>query len=178
MILTNPSHVSAVANNVAGVNNAIDALRRGSRSDALDLASEVDAAERLAQKQALESTTAHGFSRHGAQTTLEQQYLRATRGVRPDVPSDIPRLRGPDSTRSTSQVLHELAVDAAIANGRTDVIVSFDDGRVFGEGFRSGGTDYFQSSHLRVRFDVNTGEWFSNFWVDPADPNLPQLVLP
>lgn len=92
--------------------------------------------------------------------------------------ADTPKQRGPDSTRSTSQVLHELAVDAAIANGRTDVIVSFDDGRIFGEVFRSGGTDYFQSSYLRVRFDVNTGDWFSNFWVDAADPNLPQLVLP
>ena len=181
LVLTNPNHVSAVANSAQGVHNVIDALRRGSRSDAADSVSEAIALQELEDLQAAALAGGfpdpHGLSRHGAQTTLEQQYLRATTGVLPDRPNI--GTRPIPASRSTSHVTHVQMLREArqqIAGvGQETVWIRFSDNRIVGEGFEARGKDYFEASWVRVNFQ--DGPWVTNsFFSASTIPTSGDLV--
>ena len=182
LVLTNPNHVSAVAVSPQGVNNAIDALGRGSRSTATDPIAEVIALQELEDLQlaALAGGLAdpHGLSRHGALTTLEQQYLRSTTGIRPDRP-DTANLRPTPASRSTSHVAHLQTLQEArlliSGVGTENVWLRFNDARTIGEGFQRQGTDYFTAPWIRITF--RDGQWLTNsFFATDVQRNAADLL--
>ncbi|WP_196781669.1 hypothetical protein [Acinetobacter lanii] len=81
-----------------------------------------------------DGVNAHTYSRHGAQTTLPQQYTRATTGLTPDGA----QLYKVDSTRFYSNVDHldalQKANKAMNANGTDKEIVKMN--RDIGEGYQ------------------------------------------
>lgn len=168
-----------MSNDAQGVTNVIDALRRGSRSDATDPVAEAIALQELEDLQAAAGAGAHGLSRHGAETTIEEQYLRATRGVRPDQNDALDALRPTTSSRSTSHVTHrrllQEAQDIATAVGREDVWIRFNDGRVVGEIIERFGRDYQEARWIRVSFE--DGNWITNsFFLTDASRRPQDLV--
>jgi hypothetical protein len=118
-----------------------------------DPAKEARAAERL---EALEngSTTAsqeaHFFSRHGADVTLEQLYVRARTGVGPDGSTFS---NPPDSSRFLSHELQEKALAKAMeewkaGGSQPNFSKDFDLGEIAGDGFIAQTGAYTSSSKV------------------------------
>ncbi|AAY90835.1 filamentous hemagglutinin family protein, intein-containing [Pseudomonas protegens Pf-5] len=108
-----------------------------------------------AELKALEASIndAHFVSRHGPETTLIQQELRAKTGMTPDNQSKRPI----DASRWASYQDMSEAFQKAQAiyrkTGQTSVTVDL--GRVIGEGYLKGGGSYVQTTKAVVRFDIN-----------------------
>jgi RHS repeat-associated protein len=97
------------------------------------------------------SENAHFLSRHGPQTTLEQQYVRATTGVTPD---GMVQNFLPDASRFLS---NQDQLDAAMIairqfNKTGESVIDFTMGKVVGEGYTSGGANYVVTRNIRAVF--------------------------
>jgi LysM repeat protein len=105
-----------------------------------------------AELSALENSNqgAHFYQRHGAQTTLEQQQIRAATGLTPD------GVNGPivDSARFLDNgSLYEGAQRAQVIyerNGQTSVLIEFDQN--IGEGYLKGGEIYARTNIAQFVF--------------------------
>lgn len=93
---------------------------------------------------------AHFYSRHGSQTTLAEQYLRATTGVTPDGY----HLRPVNSSRFSSnqaQLNSAQRSETIYRQTRANKInFSMDD--IIGEGYKRGGQTYIKSSKVVAIF--------------------------
>lgn len=100
----------------------------------------------------MESSTngAHYYSRHGAQTTLQQQYLRATTGYTPDGYAG----RIGDASKFLSNQIQLNAAQRAetIYNQTGRNSFSFDMGENIGEGYLRGGQNLVSSSKVTAVF--------------------------
>ncbi|WPP42137.1 hypothetical protein SK066_04045 [Paenibacillus hunanensis] len=100
----------------------------------------------------MESATpnAHFYSRHGSQTTLAEQYLRATTGVI----SDGYHLRPVNSSRFSSNQAQLNSAQRAETiyrqTGANKIDFSMDD--IIGEGYKRGGQTYVESSKVVAIF--------------------------
>jgi len=110
---------------------------------------EANAQRRLATMEAA-TPKAHFLSRHGAQTTLDQQYTRAQRGLTPDGYAGEP-------VNSTRFLSHQAQLNAiqraqtiAIQTGQKRVDV--DMGYTIGEGFDDKSLGYWRTTNARVVF--------------------------
>jgi hypothetical protein len=127
-------------------------VRQGSAVSLTDRL-EANAARRLAEVQADAGPKSHFFSRHGAQTGLEQQYDRATTGLTPD------GFAGPkvDSGRFLSHRAQLNAVQAAqeiyLRTGKK--VFTFDAGYVIGEGFLKDAIALVRTTNVRVVFNAS-----------------------
>ncbi len=91
---------------------------------------------------------AHYFSRHGAGTTLEEQYIRATTGFTPDGFAG----RTVDSSRFLSNQAQLNAVQRAdtIYRQTGNTSFSFNFGEVIGEGYAKGGGDLIRTTNVQA----------------------------
>jgi filamentous hemagglutinin len=93
---------------------------------------------------------AHFLSRHGSETTIDEQYIRATTGLTPD------GVQGPivDATRFVSNQDMLDAAMQAIKQYNSTGASSFDFvmGRVIGEGYTKGGANYLVTQNVRAVF--------------------------
>jgi RHS repeat-associated protein len=110
---------------------------------------------------AIESGTegAHFLSRHGAQTTLKQQLVRATTGLTPD---GIQKFAVP-STRFWSHDIELEALEKATASykpGMEKTGYIFDLGKSAGEGYYKGGKVYGTSAQVQAFYN-SSGEVIS-----------------
>ena len=146
---------AALGTVVRGAGKLIDdALSaRSAARNAAGLGDEIAAARRLRALQQGGPQNAHFFSRHGAGTTIEQQYNRAVLGRLPDGgwrrPVDASRFL----THKQQLAAYEQAVVIHRQTGRTSV--TFDAGGIVGEGFTKGGDDYVLTSNVQAFFDSN-----------------------
>ena len=120
----------------------------------------------------------HSLDRHGANTTLAEQYQRALDGT---YPGSLPgATKGPivDSTRFLSQVDHLATVTEAerriqqgnIVNGTFDFQMGFN----IGEGFRAnGGSNSFVEGIQSARAVVRNGKLVSLFPLAQSVPFVP-----
>lgn len=94
---------------------------------------------------------AHFVSRHGPETTLAQQQLRAKTGMTPDNKPG----RAIDASRwSSYQDMSEAIQKAQILHKKTgQTSITVDVGRVIGDGYLKGGVTYAQTTKAVVRFD-------------------------
>ncbi|WP_434457545.1 DUF637 domain-containing protein [Stutzerimonas urumqiensis] len=94
---------------------------------------------------------AHFVSRHGPETTLAQQQLRAKTGMAPDNKPG----RAIDASRwSSYQDMSEAIQKAQILHKKTgQTSITVDVGRVIGDGYLKGGVTYAQTTKAVVRFD-------------------------
>ncbi|MBS0264009.1 MAG: hypothetical protein JSS02_18885 [Planctomycetes bacterium] len=126
---------------------------------------EANAARRLAEIQADAGPSSHFFSRHGAQTSIGQQFDRATTGLTPDGFSG----NLVDSSRFLSHRSQLNAVQAAeeIFRRTGKKVFTFDAGYEIGEGFTRSATDLARTTNVRVVFDAN-GKLKTIFpWIKP-----------
>ena len=114
---------------------------------------EANAARRLVEIQADAGSKSHFFSRHGAHTTIEQQYHRALTGLTPDGFSG----NIVDSGRFLSHRAQLNAVQSAQEiYGRTGKnVFKFDAGYEIGEGFLKNGTASVRTTNVQAVFDSN-----------------------
>ena len=116
-----------------------------------DMASriEANAAQQLAKMEA-ETPGAHYYSRHGAGTTLEQQYVRSTTGVTPDGLTGNPI----NSSRFTSNQAQLNAAQRAqtIYNHMGQSAFNFNMDYFIDEGFTKGGIDLVQTTNVHAVF--------------------------
>jgi len=108
-----------------------------------------------------EVSGAHFFSRHGAQTTLQQQLQRATTGMTPDGVAG----RAVASSRFLSNQLQLEAYKAAKAAYTPSMAGSgtvIDMGKTIGEGYLKGGGAVQTSTSVQVYFN-NSGEIITMF---------------
>jgi len=114
---------------------------------------EANAARRLSEIQADAGSKSHFFSRHGAHTTIEQQYDRALSGLTPDGFSG----NIVDSGRFLSHRAHLNAVQAAqeIYGLTGKKVFPFDAGYEVGEGFLKNGTASVRTTNVQAVFDSN-----------------------
>jgi hypothetical protein len=114
------------------------------------LEEEQAAAKILAEKEAVAGNGAHYYSRHGAQTTIEQQYDRATTGITPDG-----KLLGPVNSarfmshRAQLQAIAE-AEERFRRTGETEFTVEMPD--TIGEGFTKGGRELVRTNVVHAVF--------------------------
>ena len=96
---------------------------------------------------------AHFVSRHGPETTLTSQRVRATTGMTPD---NIPG-RPIDASRFSSYQDQAEAIQKAqvIYNKTGQTSVTVDLGRAIGDGYLKGGQTYVQTARAVIRFDSN-----------------------
>ena len=91
----------------------------------------------------------HALSRHGADTTVEEQYIRAVTGLTPDGVQHTQRV---SSSRFLSNELQLNAIERAraesLATGELALDIAFDS--VTGEGFSRYGATYQHTRHVRV----------------------------
>ena len=87
------------------------------------------------------------------QTTLEQQFTRATTGLTPDGRT----FRPVDASRFLDNRAQLNAVQSAqeIFERTGQRVFSFDAGSTIGEGFARGGGDLIQTTNVRAVFDAN-----------------------
>lgn len=112
---------------------------------------------------ATEATTqgSHFYSRHGAQTTIQQQLQRATTGLTPDGLQGKPV----SATRFLSHDFELEALEKALAaykpemKGKGTVI---DMGKIIGEGYFKGGGNVQQSTKVQVYYN-NSGDIITMF---------------
>ena len=116
----------------------------------------------------------HSLDRHGADTTLAQQYERAVNGTLPDGATGRPT----DATRFLSQVDHLATVTEAerliqqgnIINGTIDIPMGFN----IGEGFRRGGGSVSFVEGIQVaRGYVRNGQLTTLFPLAGSVPFVP-----
>lgn len=94
---------------------------------------------------------AHFVSRHGPETTLAQQQLRAKTGMTPD---NKPGRAIDASKWSSYQDMSEAIQKAQILHKKTgQTSITVDVGRVIGDGYLKGGVTYAQTTKAVVRFD-------------------------
>ncbi|MDN4621054.1 pre-toxin TG domain-containing protein [Paenibacillus sp. PsM32] len=100
----------------------------------------------------MESSTngAHYYSRHGAQTTLQQQYLRATNGYTPD--GYAGRIGDASKFLSNQIQLNTAQRAETIYNQIGRNSFSFDRGENIGEGYLRGGQNLVSSSKVTAVF--------------------------
>jgi hypothetical protein len=111
---------------------------------------EANAASKLEEFQAAAGPNSHFYSRHGAQTTIEQQWDRAVTGITPDGKS----LNPVDSSRffihrdqlKAYQRAQELFSRTGVKNP------VFDIGYPIGEGFTGGGQDWIKTTNVKAIF--------------------------
>ena len=111
---------------------------------------EASASSRLAQLEARAGSRAHFYSRHGAHTTRQQQWRRATTGVTPDG-----QVRpAADSSRFLSHQQQLQAVEKATAiykaTGKTTI--DFTMNATVGEGYLRGGSTLRTTQRIRAYF--------------------------
>ncbi|WP_261378211.1 hypothetical protein [Paenibacillus agilis] len=110
---------------------------------------EVNAGKQLVK---MESGTpkAHYYLRHAAQTTLNQQYTRATTGATPDGFAG----RKVDSSRFLSNQIQLNAAQRAetIYNQTGKSSFTFDARGIIGEGYKKGGGNLVQTTHVTAVF--------------------------
>lgn len=96
---------------------------------------------------------AHFVSRHGPETTLAQQQLRASTGMTPDLVQG----RKIDASRWSSYQDMSEAIQKAqtIYNKTGQTSVTVDLGRTIGDGYLKGGATYSQTTKAVIRFDAN-----------------------
>jgi hypothetical protein len=113
-------------------------------------AAEKNAASRLAALEQSMGSDAHFFSRHGAQTTIEQQFLRATKGFLPD--GGVRAVS--DASRFISHRAQMRAVERAYqhyrATGQSRFVLEF--AEEVGEGFTRGATDLVRTNTVQAQF--------------------------
>ena len=141
----------------ARINNAIQAERSSGRyvghfrmgSLRLGVVLEANAGRRLAEMEAA-NPGSHFLSRHGAGTTLQQQYVRATTGLTPDGLPGMPR----DSSRFFSNQLELQAATRAQTifqqTGRNSF--TFNMGVPVGNGYLKGGGPVVQTTRVTAAF--------------------------
>ena len=97
-----------------------------------------------------ENAGAHFFSRHGANTTIEQQFTRAKTGLTPDGVAGNPQT----ASRFYTNQLQIKAVNRATAIFKQtgNPVFDFDMGELVGEGFKKGGGDYIVTSNVQAVF--------------------------
>ena len=119
----------------------------------------------LAKLQADAGSSSHFFSRHGAQTSIGQQFDRATTGLTPDGFAgnivDSSRFLSHRSQLNAFQAAEEIF-------GRTGKkVFTFDAGYEIGEGFTRNATDLVRTTNLRAVFFAN-GKITTLFpWINP-----------
>ena len=140
----------ALGGGLAGLGKLKHVLKTRSNSKAPQLASqlEANAQRQLAQLQSEAGSRSHFVSRHGAQTTLEQQYTRATTGLTPDGFAG----RAVDSSRFLSHRAQLTAAQKAMQLHRQtgNRVVNFEMGGIIGEGFARGGGDLIRTTNVRA----------------------------
>jgi RHS repeat-associated protein len=131
--------------------DSIGAFRSGLAAEngvSLTARLEANAAGRLSQLE--NANGAHFLSRHGAGTTIEQQYIRATTGLTPDGFAG----RLVDSSRFLSNRAQLAAVQRAEAifaqTGQRSV--TFQMSEIVGEGFTRGGGSWVQTTNVQGFF--------------------------
>lgn len=132
----------------------MDALRRGELSVDVDLA--VESASRPELQEIDNAGGGHAYGRHGADTTLEEQYIRAVTGLTPDGVAEDGRF---SSSRFLSNEQQLRAIDearirfeAAQAAGLADRAFDVTFTELVGEGFSRFGSSYQQTRVARVVF--------------------------
>ncbi|MQY49602.1 hypothetical protein GAO09_26595 [Rhizobiales bacterium RZME27] len=93
----------------------------------------------------------HFLDRHGAQTTLKDQQIRAQTGFTPDkkVGKPVPSSRFYTHSDQLDAAKRAIAMYKQNPQGRIDIPM----GRPMGEGYLKGGTQYFTSDTVRAYFD-------------------------
>lgn len=118
----------------------------------------------------------HFMSRHGSQITDPQLIDRATKGIYPDMPNAIPQTRLVDATRWNSNADMAEAITKAEAMYKAnpsfykDGKVTFDMGRIVGDGYTKISAQHLGASMAEVRFNTTTGKPYTAYPV--IDPKL------
>ena len=96
---------------------------------------------------------AHFVSRHGPQTTLGQQRLRATYGIAPDNPNKVTYTTDTARWFNSGDMFEGLQRAQAVhaRTGDPEIFISFD--RTIGEGYLKGGDIYATSNTAVFRFN-------------------------
>jgi hypothetical protein len=151
------NHGIASGWNSTRINNAIQAERSSGRyvgnfrigSLRLGVALEANAGRRLAEMEAT-NPGAHFYSRHGAGTTLQQQYVRATTGLTPEGL----QLKPADSSRFLSNQAQYQALTRAetIFQNTGRNAFTFDMGIPMGNGYLRGGGSILTTSRVTAVF--------------------------
>lgn len=121
-------------------------------------------------------TGGHFVSRHGAQLTDQQLIDRATKGILPDMPNAAPERRFVDATRwnSSSDMAEAMTRAEAMYQANPslykDGVVSFDMGRVVGDGYTKVTAQHLGARVVEVRFNTATGKPYTAFPV--IDPKV------
>lgn len=110
---------------------------------AIDAAKEAEAAKRLAQAESDAGSLSHFFSRHGAQVTLEQLYIRIKTGVTPDgnigtIYNATRFLSNDLQSQAYAKVIEEWKAGGALAQWTGSVNME----TVVGDGFLKGSAQY------------------------------------
>jgi hypothetical protein len=157
-----PYRTAAIENGSAKTWNDLvklgQAPGRGMGKASLASKIELNAGNQLAK---MENGTqgAHYYSRHGAQTTLDEQYTRATTGVTPDGFAG----RTADSSRFLSNQAQLNAAQRAETiyqqTGKTNI--TFDTGEIIGEGYLKGGGDLVRTTNVTAYY--KNGELYTIF---------------
>lgn len=115
--------------------------------------SEVESATTTLLRMEAENPGAHFVSRHDANTTLQEQYIRSTTGLTPDGFQGRPL----NSTRFLSEIDQLEAANIATEHfQRTgESSFSFDMGRVIGEGYMKRGGERMESTKVKAYFRNN-----------------------
>ncbi|MGF9797985.1 hypothetical protein, partial [Brevibacillus agri] len=130
---------------VAGAGAAVGTIRNTG-----NLAAKIEA-NAMAQLRKMEQASgAHFFSRHGAQTTLAQQYNRAITGLTPDGIAG----RMVDSSRFLTHLKQLNAVQRAetIFRQTGKTVFDFDMGEIIGEGYLRGGGNVINTTKVQAVF--------------------------
>jgi len=179
--------------NQAGVLHAIGRLEDSIKAEnvtaaLLATADEAAAALELArlQNSALDVFTIrgfagepHGFTRHGAQTSLLEHYIRIGTGQLPAADGGLVDRVVANSSRSVSHVSHLAVVEAAIERNLTielagqsplrNIYVRYADNRIIGEGLAERGSVAHETQWALVAF--RDGVWNTSFF--PASSSVP-----
>lgn len=115
--------------------------------------SEVESAATTLLRMEAENPGSHFVSRHGAKTTLQEQYVRSTTGFTPDGVQG----RTVNSTRFLSEMDQLEAANIATQHFQQtgESSFSFDMGRIIGEGYMKGGGNRVEASQVQAVFRNN-----------------------
>ncbi len=139
-----------------GAIQAVSVASKGTGKTASKI--EANAARQLAEMES-ETPNAHYFSRHGAGTTLDQQFTRATNGLTPNGVAG----RAVDSSRFLNNQIQFNAAQRAQTifrqTGKTSF--SFNMGVTVGEGYLRGGSDLLRTTNVLAVF--RNGELYTMY---------------
>jgi len=148
----------------AGADARLSAKAAGLNDDAIRAAENLATTKALLQ---LETTSGgHFVSRHGEQLTDQQLIDRATKGILPDMPAGTYTPRPSDATRWASNTDMAEAITQAEKLYLADPAkynklqgkVTFDMGRIVGDGYTSGTAQHMGASTVTVVFKPSTGK--------------------